>query len=473
MSTPPPAPAPTAGLDPSHVRFLGGLLTPVHDELDVADLEVEGELPDALRGTFLRNGPNPHFTPPGRYHPFDGDGMIHAVEVRDGGARYRNRWVRSRGFEAEARAGRALYGGLSEFVLPDPEVVAAAGIVKNTANTHTLRHAGRWFALMEAAPPTQITRELETVGEYDFDGHLVGGCTAHPKVDPISGELLFFGYSPFPPHLRYHRADATGALVQTVEIDLPNPVMVHDFAVTEHYVAFIDSPSIFDPIALVNGQPAMRWAPEEGTRLGVMARTGGEVTWFDIDTRYVVHFFNAWDEDDTLVVHAPAFDRMPGGFQFDDPHHSLQPFPRRWTVDLGAGTVEDRQVDDRAGEFPRIDDRRATRRHRYAYNCLPRPGGLDDFDFCGVVKYDLERDSATTYVHGDTGVSGEHVFAPDPGGQAEDDGWLLSFVTDRSTERSALVVLDARDLSAGPVARVLLPRRVPLGFHANWMPETG
>ncbi len=471
MSTAPPAPTST-GQDPSHTRFLGGLLAPVHDELDVAGLEVEGQLPAGLRGTFMRNGPNPQFTPPGRYHPFDGDGMIHAVVLGEGGAHYRNRWIRSRGFEAEGRAGRSLYGGLSEFVLPDPELVAEAGMVKNTANTHTLRHAGRWFALMEAAPPTQITPELETVGEYTFDGRLVGGCTAHPKIDPVSGELLFFGYSPFPPHLRYHRADASGALVQTVEIDLPNPVMVHDFAVTENHVAFIDSPSIFDPIALVNGEPAMRWAPEEGTRLGVMARTGGAVRWFDIETRYVVHFFNSWDDGDTLVLHAPAFDRMPGGFQFDDPHTSLAPFPRRWTVDLAKGTVLEDQLDDRAGEFPRIDDRRATRRHRYAYNCLPRPGGLDDFDFGGVVKYDLEADTATTYLHGETGVSGEHVFAPDPGGRAEDDGWLLTYVTDRSTECSYLVVLDARDIDAGPVARVRMPRRVPLGFHASWMPTT-
>jgi carotenoid cleavage dioxygenase len=459
----------TIDLDAETSRFLQGPLAPVADELDVADLAVEGALPAGLSGTFLRNGPNPQFTPPGRYHPFDGDGMLHAVYLDDGQARYRNRWIESRGLLAERARGRAVYGGLSEFVVPDPEVVAEAGMIKNTANTHTVRHAGRWFGLMEACPPTEVSPELETLGEHDFGGALVGGMTAHPKVDPVDGELLFFGYSPFPPYLRYHRVAADGSLVQSVDIDLPAAVMVHDFAVTERYVVFLDSPARFDVQALMAGGPAMRWEPDSGTRIGVLPRnaTSDEVRWFEIDTCYVVHFFNAWDDGTTVHVHAPAFDRMPGGFDFDDPRGGTEPFPTTWTIDLAAGTVRSARVDDRSGEFPRINDDVATRRHHYAYNCLPRSWEFD-FDFHGVVKYDLDTGGDETWFYGATEVSGEHVFAPDPDGRAEDDGWLLSMVTDRDTGASWLSVLDARDVSAGPVAKVHLPRRVPLGFHANW-----
>jgi carotenoid cleavage dioxygenase len=326
------------------------------------------------------------------------------------------------------------------------------------------------MALLEAAPPTEFTRDLETVAEHDFGGRLVGPMTAHPKIDPFTGELHFFGYIPFPPYLRYHRVDAAGELVETVDIDLPNPVMIHDFALTENFVVFLDSPAIFDVPALMSGGTAMRWAPEEGCRLVVLRRGGGDPVHLEVDARYIVHFFNAWDDGSTIHVHAPSFERMPGGFEFDDPHGSSAPYPWRWTIDVEAGTVQSGQVDDRSGEFPRINDDVATRRHRYAYNCLPRSWEFD-FDFHGVVKYDLETGDDEVFVHGETAVSGEHVFAPDPDGSAEDDGWLLTMVTDRATEESELVILDARDLSAGAVARVQLPRRVPLGFHANWMAD--
>jgi carotenoid cleavage dioxygenase len=456
-------------VDPTVSPFLQGLLTPVADEIDAEDLTVVGELPAGLHGVFLRNGPNPQFTPRGRYHPFDGDGMLHGVYLDEGRARYRNRWIQSRGLQAERRRGKGVYGGVSEFIVPEADVVEEGGVVKNTANTHTLRHAGRWFALLEVARPTEITRDLETIGEYDFDGALVGGMTAHPKVDPCNGELLFFGYSPFPPYLRYHRVDPSGRLVQSIDIDLPNPVMMHDFAVTERYVVFLDAPSIFDPTSMMQGGPMIRWAPEEGTRIGVLPRDGSAPPrWFDIDTAYVVHFFNAWDDGTTIQVHAPAFGKMPGGFEFDAPHGDSNPLPRWWAIDLDTGTVTSRQADDRSGEFPRINDARATRQHRFAYNCLPNSRDFD-FDFNGVVKYDLETDTDETLTYGEHAVSGEHVFAADPDGRAEDDGWLLSLVTDRQTEQSELVVVDARHLSAGPVARVQLPRRVPLGFHANWM----
>jgi carotenoid cleavage dioxygenase len=344
--------------------------------------------------------------------------------------------------------------------------------MKNTSNTHTVHHAGRFLALMEAAKPTELSRELETLGEYDFGGKLEGPMTAHPKLDPKTGEMIFIGYSPFPPYLRHHVVDASGAIVHSVAIEIPAPVMMHDFAVTEHYSLFFDAPAVFDVEAMMRNEAGVRWEPKRGTRIGVLPRHGraDEIRWFEIPNCYVVHFFNAWDSGRTIQIYAPAFESMPGGLAFDNPVQIEEPKPWKWTIDLDAGTVKAEQTDDESGEFPRIDDRRAGRKQRFMYNALARSWAFD-FDFHGVIKYDVEGGRSQRFIHGDTAVSGEHIFAPNPSGTAEDDGWLLTMVTDRATEKSDLVVLDARDLAAGPVARVHIPRRVPLGFHANWFPE--
>ena len=453
--------------------FLQGLLEPVHDERDDPGLVVEGELPSTLRGIFTRNGPNPQFTPHGAYHPFDGDGMVHALYFEDGGVRYRNRWIESAGLLAERKRGRACYGSVSEFLSTPQDVIDEAGFMKNNANTHFVRHGGRFLALMEAGKPTELTRELETVGEYDYAGRLEGPMTAHPKIDPVTGEMIFFGYSPMPPYLQYYVADRNGGIVHHAVIDIPNPVMMHDFAVTRNYTLFLDSPVVFDVDAMFRGEPGIRWEPELGTRLGVLPRRGSadQIRWFTIDTCSVVHFFNAWEAGNRIEIYAPTFASMPGGLRFDAPVQSEEPFPFHWSLDLTAGTVAGEWMDDRPGEFPRINDDLACRQTRYLYNSLARDWAFE-FNFNGVIKYDLETGGTQEYVYGPNETSGEHAFAPDPQGVAEDDGWLMSIVSDRETRKSYLSVLDARDVGAGPVARVHIPRRVPIGFHANWIAES-
>jgi carotenoid cleavage dioxygenase-like enzyme len=461
-----------SAMDTSGSPFLRGLLEPVQDERDDFDLKVEGELPSGLRGIFTRNGPNPQFTPGGGYHPFDGDGMVHALYFENGKVRYRNRWVESAGLLAERKRGRACYGSVSEFLSTPQDVIEEAGMMKNNANTHFIRHGGRFMALMEAGKPTELTRDLDTVGEYDFHGRLEGPMTAHPKIDPVTGEMVFFGYSPMPPYLQYYVADRDGNITHHAVIDIPTPVLMHDFAVTRNYTIFLDSPVVFDVEAMFRGEPGIRWEPELGTRLGVLPRMGSadQIRWFDIDTCSVVHFANAWESDGKIEIHAPTFASMPGGLRFDSPVQSEEPFPYRWSIDLAAGAVNGEWMDDRSGEFPRINDNFACQQSRYLYNSLARDWAFE-FNFNGVIKYDLETGSTREFIYGSDETSGEHAFAPDPEGTAEDDGWLMSIVSDRETRESYLSILDARDVEAGPVARVRLPRRVPIGFHANWLAE--
>ena len=293
---------------------LVGNMFPVGDELDVADCTVTGELPDGLQGTFIRNGPNPMFEPLGRYHMFDGDGMLHGVTFDEGRVSYRNRWVRSRGLGAEMAHGGAIYSGLGEVMeFPSRELTGDAGPVKNPSNTHIIKHAGRDLSLWEGGLPTEVTADLDTVGEYDFDGELRGAMTAHPRIDPRTGELFFFAYSLFPPYLRYYVADAEGRLVHKVEIDLPAPVMMHDCVITEEHMVFLDSPIVFDMENLGKG-PMVQWKPENGTRFGVMPRMGSaeDLRWFEVEPGHIQHFWNGWIEGDRIVgsgsrISAPQF----------------------------------------------------------------------------------------------------------------------------------------------------------------------
>jgi carotenoid cleavage dioxygenase len=269
-------------------------------------------------------------------------------------------------------------------------------------------------------------------------------------------------------------ADAAGALVRSVDIDLPRSVMMHDFVATEHHVVFFDLPAVFDLDAMMSGGTSISWQPQHGARIGVLPRsaTTDTVTWFEMDPFFVFHFLNGWDDGDTVVVDGCRAPRMPTAFGDEVLTEPAQPTLHRWTIDLAAGAVTETPLDDRPGDFPRVNQHRSGLPNRYGY-VAAGPWETDDVQFTGVVKHDLETGTSVLHHYGDDTEAGEAVFAPDPDGTAEDDGWLLNLVFDRTTATSELVIVDARDLAGDPVARVHLPRRVPFGFHGNWMPAEG
>jgi len=462
--------------NPEHQPDLEGNMFPVSDEVDIARLQITGRLPDGLRGSFVRNGPNPLFQPVGRYHMFDGDGMLHGITLDgDGRASYRNRWIRSKGLCAEVDLGRAVYPGLGDVMnFPDASLVGDAGPVKNPANTHIIRHAGRYLALWEGGLPTEVTSSLETVGEYDFDGSLTGAMTAHPRIDPRTGEMFFFAYSVFEPVIRYYVVDADGTLVHRAKIELPAPVMMHDFIITEQHAVFLDSPIVFD-VANMGKGPMVQWRPENGTRIGVMPRRGtaDEVRWFEIDPGHVQHFWNGWADGDRLEFSGTRFEHPEFGIGASAPldesaADNTPPYPARFWVDLTADKAGWEQIDDLGGDFARFNDEFDGVRSRFHYMSavVATERRLGDFDT--IVRYDDATGERQLWNAGPTGHVGESVFAADPQGSAEDDGWLINAVYDDRTERTDVCVLDAHDVSAGPIARVHLTHRMPFGFHANW-----
>lgn len=450
-------PAPSTGTAP----HLSGNYAPVTDELTAHDLPVTGAIPPELTGWYLRNGPNPQDA--ASPHWFFGDGMIHGVRLAGGKATsYRNRWVRTPTFTDGAR----IY-----------DEQGRADFTASVANTHVVRHAGRTLALVESSFPYEIDcrpgHELETVGVHDFGGRLTTPMTAHPKTCPTTGELHFFGYGGHrPPYLTYHRADAAGELTVSRPIDVPAHTMMHDFHLTAEHVVFMDLPVVFD-LATARRPGAglpYRWDPGYGARLGVLRRDDpyGSVRWLDIDPCYVFHSLNAHDEGaDRITLYVARY-----------PHHSSPELPAakavlwRWTLDLTAGTVTEEQVDDRPCEFPRTDDRLAGLAARYGHvTSTGSPTGPGTPAIPGALtRYDLRTGASSSHRFGLGRTPGEAAFAPAddrPGGP----GWLITYVHDAATDTSDLVILDADHLTAEPIATVRLPRRVPFGFHGNWLPD--
>ena len=428
--------------------FQRGNYAPVPEELTTFDLEVEGAIPAEVTGWYLRNGPNPREA---TGHWFTGDGMIHGVRIEGGRAAwYRNRWVRTDSFEHD---------------FPLYEEDGTRNLRASVANTHVVNHAGKTLALVESSLPYEITNDLDTVGAYDFDGKLTNSMTAHPKICPTTGEMHFFGYgSLVAPHVVYHRADADGQLVINRPLEVKALTMMHDFALTANHVVFMDLPIVFDFDIAASGSGDMpyRWDDDYGARLGLLRRDDpyGEVRWFEIDPCYVFHVANAYERGDTVVVQGvryPELWRQNGGFDTDGMMWT-------WTVDLRRGTVTESQLDERAVEFPRIDDRLATLQARYAVS-------VGD---ASLVRHDLVTGDAVEHRFGTPeapGGPGEAVFVPADGAADESSGWYLGYVYDPTRDGSDLVIIDASDFTGPPVARIKLPQRVPYGFHGNWIAD--
>jgi carotenoid cleavage dioxygenase-like enzyme len=451
--------------DTSAAIFSSGSYAPVPDEIEIADLEVIGAIPPELDGRYLRNGPNPM---PGDKagHWFVGRGMLHGVRIRGGRAYwYRNRWI-----DTSTSSGVPILD------------VNGRDLRRNSANTHVIEHGGSLLALCEGGLPYQVTPELDTIGPYDFHGRLRTAMTAHPKLDPASGDLYFYGYSVTWPFLTFHVADAAGRMITSVPIDVPGPTMMHDFAITEHYIVWLDLPVVFNPEA--GSRMPFGWQDSYGARIGLMAKNAGRggspvVRWFDVDPCYVFHVGNAReDAQGRVLLDAVRYSeasfaagwRMIGASAGNGHGNlvadgQLSSVLHRWTLDPAQGRIVETQLDDRAIEFPSINDERVGRSSRYLYAVSGSANG-------GVIKYDTDRGAVTEHHFESPHQVGEAVFvsAAAANGQ-EDAGWLISIISPADGDPAELVIIDATAVGSGPVARVRLPRRVPAGFHGSWIAD--
>ncbi len=449
----PEAPA-AAGLKPN--PFLTGAHAPMTGELTIEDLPVVGAIPAALDGRYLRIGPNPLAADPETYHWFTGDGMIHGLRLEGGRALwYRNRWVRS---EAVTNA------------LGEPRTAGPRHLF-DTVNTNVLGFAGGALALVEAgSTPVEIGETLETLRYTDFGGGLHGSFTAHPHVDPRTGEMHGICYDAMNPvAIRYVVVTPDGRVRREVEIPVEHGPMIHDCAITQRFALILDLPVTFSMEAAMAGHPfPYRWNPSHRARVGLLPRESeaAEVIWCDVDPCYVFHVANAYDAaDGRVILDVAVHDTMfaESGAGPDSRRSGLE----RWTIDPRARTVERRTIDPIPQEFPRPDERRFGLPYRYVYTMAltgPFLGGA-------LFKHDLETGVRQSHDFGPNRHPGEFVFVPAYAGAAEDEGWLIGLVVDLEDETSELVILNGRDFEGEPQARVKIPHRIPPGFHGNWVPR--
>lgn len=439
---------------PGHLRGNG---RPVTEEQTLTELRVTGAIPPELDGRYVRNGANP--LSGNSMHPFLGDGMLHGIRLRDGRAEwYRNRYVQTPFIKNPS---------LDVF---DPSV--GMDLTASKANTHVVGHAGRILALEEGHFPYVVDGNLDTVGPLDFGGGLTGSFTAHPKICPVTGELLAFGYSAMAPYLRYLRVSAEGELVQTENITVGGPTMMHDFNITRNHVVFMDLPAVFSLELAMKGGIPIHWDDDYPARLGVMPRDGtdAQVRWYDLDPCYVFHPMNSYEEGDLIVLDVARFSHIWRDSPMDFPPPSLW----RWTIDTRSGKVHEEQIDDRPAEFPRVADSVIGLKHRYGY-MADMGSGLSASDPMAangaILKYDRQSGKRTDIEFGRGRSCGEPVFVPAANPASEDDGYLMTYLYDATTDSSRFVIMDAATMDATPVASVELPR-IPMGFHGSWIPAS-
>jgi carotenoid cleavage dioxygenase len=454
-------------------RFLEANYAPVHDELFVENLSIQGEMPKDLNGIYMRNGPNPQFTPISYTYPFDGDGMIHAVYISEGKASYRNRFIETRELLKERRAGKALYGGvLNPIALEpkwqDPEDGPVA--FKNGAFIHVIQHGERYLAMSESVPAYEITSQLKTLGHWKPQGVSNNfDICAHMRLDPKTGELWLINYDLVTqPYLTIYQLAANGVLLKKFGIDKLHPTVIHDFVLTQNYVIIFDCPLIFDMNKITQGGAALCWQPELGVRIGIMPRSGGEMHWITTEPFFNFHFANAFEHDDKIIVDYVRREEFKLLLNNEN-NPSKFPMLFRTSIHLPTGTVQHTQLDDRCVEFPRIREDYITQQQQYIYLPTKSESANNSSVWNKLIKYDVKNNTSIIHDFGQQAGIDEAVFVPAKNSKSEDDGYVLLFVYNNETSQSEFCILDANNFTAEPLARIKMPRRVPHGLHGSWM----
>ncbi|EFC42714.1 retinal pigment epithelial membrane protein [Naegleria gruberi] len=477
---------------------MNGNFAPIHDELTITKLPIiSGEIPKDLNGIYARIGPNPQFNPLYNLHWFEGDGHIHALEFKDGNCSYRNRFVQTEKYLQEKENGRPLAhsmimdGGINPLLkytyhyLYERMYRGLNGPLKKgggAANTNIIYHGGKFLALEEGHKPMEVTfPDLKTVGEFDFKGKLKHNFTAHPKIDPRNGEMIFFGYelNPRGTSFRYGVTDKNLDIIHSHEFtkeETPYVCMIHDMVITENYSIVGFYPLILDVKKVLTGENPIVFDDTKPTKIAVFPRLydgkSSKIQFFEAETGVAFHYINAYEEregDDLLIkilVHVQK------SFSMTD-FSKGQPFPYEYTLNLTSGklisegflkTLDGNQLP--SGEFPVVRGEITGQKNRFFYYSLVVEKS-ELFVANSIAKVDLEKGNAfQTITIPNNGMIGEVSIIPRS--EEEDDVYIVCYAYHEHSNSSTVFVFDGKTMNNTPLVNIELPRRVPFGFHGNF-----
>lgn len=448
-------------------------------------------LPTDLKGTYFRNGYGKFEVGNEKVmHPFDADGLMNAITIEDGKATFRNRFVRTKGFQKERRYRKIMYrGAFGTQRSGGPLSNIFDTNMKNVANTNALYWAGRLFALWEGGLPHRLEPEsLRTVGEYTFKGLLKKGGTfsAHPRVCSTTNRLVNFspaqGASKCDITVYEFDQDLRVEKHRTVEI--PGFVFFHDFIVTENYYIFNRAPTSFDPIPFLLGLkgPAgcISFDKSQPATLYLVPRDPNKpMETVTVDTHFNFHFANGYEDKDGNIIFdvVRCTDMQLGGevgkdpiwetvnYANDVPYSTLS----RYTLSRSTGdwTFNQRQLSDTQVDFTSVDPKVSCKEHRYIYASC----GSDmtkSSPVQGVVRIDSKDGTEQKWLPAKDEFLGENIFVAKNGATEEGDGYVLSILTNGATKTSEFIVFDASKINEGPISRQKLPSYVPFGLHGTW-----
>ena len=463
--------------------LLEGGYAPIDEEIVATDFKVIGDIPDDIACAYVRNGPNQRHQPSGRFHIFDGDGMLHAMRFENGELTYRNRFIRTEGFLAEAEAGQSIWPGLMD--MPNRSLEKGWGShhwLKDVSNTDVVPFNGKLLTTFyQCGVPYIVDAEtLETQGPIDADGMKIRQVSAHSRTDLNTGEFIFFDYDVTPPYMTYGVLNPKGGLKHFTDITLPGPRLPHDMAITPNYSILMDLPLFWDPELLKRDIHKVTFFPEMPSRFAILPRYGSDsdVRWFEADPCYIYHVINAWEDGDEIILDAcrmrtpePPAERLVGGkYASLIAWGALDAQYYRWRFNMKTGETREGAVDDQYVEFPTINQYRQGLKTSRSYH-VHIPQG-EPLRMGGVIAFDTDTGARDEYLYEKNVYGSEPVFAPRKNAKSDTDGYVMTFVEDMNADgRTELHIFDPMDISGGPVTRIEIPHRMPMGFHACWAPN--